>query len=152
MVEPTALRLLIPVLPIMTLYGERHFTIANSISTVLFLPAFPIVTRRYIIPKGWYVSPEKPISEALHLLSLDRMLTLRFIRQSIPRDRWEGEFICEAGPFPFKRPLAVLSSPYHVYDFYVVPSLTPALLVVPVDILYQIGQLPRGHSLFYLLF
>ncbi|GJV88914.1 hypothetical protein Tco_1532852 [Tanacetum coccineum] len=35
MVEPTALRLLIPVLPIMMLYGELHFTITNSISTSL---------------------------------------------------------------------------------------------------------------------
>ncbi|GJV05715.1 hypothetical protein Tco_1343371 [Tanacetum coccineum] len=80
MVEPTAPRLLIPVLPIISLYGERHFIIANSISIVLFLPAFPMVTRRSIIPRGWSVSPEKPISGALHLLSLDRMLTLRFVQ------------------------------------------------------------------------
>nr|GEX46210.1 hypothetical protein [Tanacetum cinerariifolium] len=58
MVEPTTPRLLIMVLPIMTLYDERHFIIANFVSTVLFLPAFPIVTRRFIIPRGWYISPE----------------------------------------------------------------------------------------------
>ncbi|GKD38794.1 hypothetical protein Tco_1259001 [Tanacetum coccineum] len=51
MVEPTAPRLLISVLPIMMLYGERHFTIANSISTVLLLPSLPIVTRRFL--KQW---------------------------------------------------------------------------------------------------
>nr|GEY90229.1 hypothetical protein [Tanacetum cinerariifolium] len=81
MVEPIALRLLILVLLIITLYGERHFIIANSISTILFLPAFLMVTRRSIIPRGWYVSPEKPISRALHLLNLDRMLTLRLLKQ-----------------------------------------------------------------------
>ncbi|GJT16861.1 hypothetical protein Tco_0875567 [Tanacetum coccineum] len=108
-VEPTAPRLLISVLPIMMLYGERQFTIANFINTILFLLASHIVTQRSITPKGWYVSPKKPISGALHLLSLDQMLILRS--------------------------LAVSSSPYHVYDFYVVPSLTPVPLVVPADIL-----------------
>ncbi|GJT35355.1 hypothetical protein Tco_0925774 [Tanacetum coccineum] len=52
MVEPTASRLLILVFPIMMLYGERHFVIANSISTVLLLPSLPIVTRRSITLGG----------------------------------------------------------------------------------------------------
>nr|GEX41172.1 hypothetical protein [Tanacetum cinerariifolium] len=81
MVEPTAMRLLILVLLIMTLNSKRHFIIANSISIVLFLLAFPMVTRRSDIPKGWYLSYEKPTSRALHLLSLDRVLTLRFLKQ-----------------------------------------------------------------------
>ncbi|GKC57704.1 hypothetical protein Tco_1085302 [Tanacetum coccineum] len=53
MVEPTAPRLLILILPIRTLYGEWHFTIANSISNILLLPALPMVIRRSITPKGW---------------------------------------------------------------------------------------------------
>ncbi|GKA72530.1 hypothetical protein Tco_0778746 [Tanacetum coccineum] len=74
MVKPTASRLFIPVLPIRPLYGERHLTITNSMSTVLFLPTCPMVIRRSITPKGWYISLEKPINEAMHFLNLDRIL------------------------------------------------------------------------------
>ncbi|GKB13617.1 hypothetical protein Tco_0847540 [Tanacetum coccineum] len=89
MVEPTALRLLIPVLPIRTLHGEWHFTIANSISNVLLLPTLPMVIRRSITPKGWYVSPEKPTNGDLYFLNLDRMLyqgTARKVRSSVKPD------------------------------------------------------------------
>nr|GFB05658.1 hypothetical protein [Tanacetum cinerariifolium] len=52
----TSLRLLISVLPIRTLYGEWHFTIANSMSTVLFLHASPMVIRRCPLPGPLTVS------------------------------------------------------------------------------------------------
>nr|GFA37121.1 reverse transcriptase domain-containing protein [Tanacetum cinerariifolium] len=91
MVKPTAPRILIMILPIKTLYGDWHFIISNSMSTVLHLPAFSMVTWRSITPEGWHISLEKPTNGIEEVVASRKLAHLvKDIRQSSQRNKSQG--------------------------------------------------------------
>nr|GEV45582.1 uncharacterized mitochondrial protein AtMg00810-like [Tanacetum cinerariifolium] len=132
MVEPTAPRLFILVLPIRTLYVDWNFTIVTSMSTILLLLAFPMVTRRSITPEGCvYVNPSDPMAFN-YSFQHDRLVC-----QAASRDRRENELFCQTGSFSFVGSLVISLTIYHVYDLYIVPPLTFISLTASTDVFYQ---------------